>query len=233
MKNVCFLKPGLGASLETHLSPALVILDPRVNVKLTEAFGRRFFAVTPDPEEVASWPQVGRTDLPFRIHREGPLRIAVLDKPGRNVLFFRDPEWGLPLLHPRCVGRGVGTEALLTEFDFPDRLPQRYAYSLAGFAAEQSAWRKARERAGLPVPPVKTRPEVWNAACFPRAFPDPAAAFAEAVAERARLLADPRPGDLPALALLAHYDQQAVCAKAAMKRIAEAVPPEEPQACFA
>lgn len=95
MKNVCFLKPGLGASLETHLSPALVILDPRVNAKLTEAFGWRFFAITSDPEEVASWPQVGRTDLPFRIHRERPARIAVLDKPRRNVLFFRDSEWGL------------------------------------------------------------------------------------------------------------------------------------------
>lgn len=233
MENVCYFSPAMGDTLESHLSPVLVITDPRVNARLTAAFGKRFFEMTPAAAEVASWPRIGRADLPFRIHRDGPARLAVLDKTGREVLFFRDPEWALPLLHPRCVGRGVGTEALIAEAPFADRPKQKYAYSLAGFAAEQSAWRKARERAGLPVPPVKTRPEAWNAACFPRAFPDPAAAFAEAVAERSRLLADPRPADLPALALLAHYDQQAVCAKAALKQMAEAVPAEEPQVCFA
>ena len=197
MKNICYFMPAVGAALESHLSPVLVITDPGVNAKMNAAFGRRFFEMTPAAEEVASWPEIGRSGFPFRIHRDGPARIAVLDKSGREVLFFRDPEWALPLLHPRCVGRGVGTEALIAEAAFPDRPRQRYAYSLAGFAAEQSAWRKARERAGLPVPPVKTRPENWNAACFPRMFPDPEAAFTEAVRERSRWMADPKPGDLP------------------------------------
>lgn len=47
--------------------------------------------------------------------------------------------------------------------------------------------------------------------------PDPEAAFTEAVRERSRWMADPKPGDLPALAMLAHYDQQAACAKVHMR----------------
>lgn len=216
MKNIIFNGPSLSDRLEAHLAPALILTSARVNKQLSQALGRHFFDNRPRADEVRRWQRIGREDLPFSIHRDGPNKIAALDRSQTHVLFFRDPDWLLPLVHPKCVGRGVGTESLIAEFAFEDRPREASSYSLSGFAAEQSAWRKARERAGQDVPPVKTSPEQWNARCFSETFPDPFEAFQEAIEMRSELLCLPHRGDVRMFCLIAQYDQQAALAKSAM-----------------
>lgn len=205
-------------SLHEHLDRALVLTSSNVNRALSQAFGRRFFSDRPRADEVRSWPQIGRTDLPFRIHRAAPNKIAAVDRSGVHVLFFRDPDWLVPLVHPKCIGRGVGTESLIAELAFDDRPRGASSYSLAGFASQQSVWRKARERAGFAPPPVKTTPEQWNEWCFHQMFPDPKLAFEEAIEMRSELQCIYRPGDIHAFCILAQLDQQAQLAKTVMSK---------------
>lgn len=212
----------LGEHFHQHLAPALVLTDPQVNARMASAMTKRFHEKSPDPDLVRSWTRIGPDDLPYTIHRESVKQMAVLHKASGRVMFFRDPEWTLPLIHPKAAGRGVGTEALVAEMGCADRPHSASSYSLAGFALEQSAWRLGRERLGLPVPAEKITPDAWNKIAFRKMFETPQDAIDDARDVRAKVMEMTRGNrvlDVPLYAYMSQADQQIKVAKAEMTGI--------------
>lgn len=231
----------LGDRFDQHVAPALVLTNPQINAQMAGALVKRFTDKRPDPDLVRTWPQIGRDDLPYTIHRQSVKEMAVLHKSTGRVMFFRDPEWTIPLIHPKAAGRGVGTEALVAEMPFDDRPAEASSYSLAGFALEQSAWRLGRERQGLPVPAERITPEDWNRTAFRRLFDTPSAAIEDAQNIRAQVLKMTRGerviNSVPMFCYMAQADQQVQTAKqemtgirARLNRMVERVRPPEPSA---